>query len=70
MKFLDYIKQQRNEFVKVAGTYPVSEHLTLRTEIDSLLIAYDQMTGKLADSEAKTPENNNYSEQEYITFIA
>ena len=42
-KFLEYIKEQRNDFVRIAGTYSITGHLQLRTEIDSLLIAYDQM---------------------------
>lgn len=37
-----YLKQARWDFAKVAGKYPVEKHLELRTEIDSLLIAYDQ----------------------------
>lgn len=47
-EFLKFIKEQRNDFVKVAGTYDVSNHLKLRTEIDSLLIAYDQMEERLS----------------------
>ena len=42
--FEEYLKQARQEFVKVANGYTVSQHLKLRTAIDSLLIAYDQAT--------------------------
>lgn len=47
IEFLKYVKQQRNDFVKIAGTYSVGKHNKLRTEIDSLLIAYDQMAERL-----------------------
>lgn len=47
VSFLEYIEQQRDIFVNTAVKYTVSEHLELRTEIDSLLIAYDQMAEKL-----------------------
>jgi hypothetical protein len=40
--FEDYLKQARQDFAKVASEYTVTEHLKLRTAIDSLLIAYDQ----------------------------
>jgi hypothetical protein len=40
--FEDYLKQARQDFAKVASQYTVTEHLKLRTAIDSLLIAYDQ----------------------------
>jgi len=40
---LKYYKAQRESFVKVIKKYTVGEHLELRTEVDSLLIAYDQM---------------------------
>ena len=45
--FLEYIKEQREDFVKIVGQYPIRDHLELRTEIDSLLIAYDQMAERL-----------------------
>lgn len=41
--FLEYIINQRRDFVKIAVKYSVKNNLRLRTEIDSLLIAYDQM---------------------------
>ena len=40
--FEDYLKQARKDFAEVASEYTVTEHLKLRTAIDSLLIAYDQ----------------------------
>lgn len=42
--FKDYLKQARLDFIKVVQTYTVTEHLKLRTAIDSFLIAYDQAT--------------------------
>ena len=42
-QFLKECKETRAAFVKVAGTYNVSDNLKLRTEIDSLLIMYDQL---------------------------
>ncbi|MFZ2432510.1 MAG: hypothetical protein WAW57_15330 [Lutibacter sp.] len=44
--FENYLKQARNDFAKVAVKYTVTEHLELRTAIDSLLIAYDQAVAK------------------------
>jgi len=44
--FENYLKQARTDFAKVAGKYTVTEHLELRTAIDSLLIAYDQAVAK------------------------
>ena len=44
--FEDYLKQARKDFAKVASEYTVTEHLKLRTAIDSLLIAYDQAVNK------------------------
>lgn len=58
MGFLEYIKQQRNDFVKIAGTYTVTDHLKLRTEIDNLLIAYDQMSERLRVFENDSNENS------------
>ena len=55
--FLKYIANQRNEFARfVVLNYDVSGHLKLRTEIDSLLIAYDQMANKLKNEQAPTSE--------------
>jgi hypothetical protein len=42
-EFLKECKEVRNNFAKIAGQYTVSEHLKLRTEIDTLLIMYDQL---------------------------
>lgn len=41
--FEEYLIQARWDFAKVAEKYPVEQHLELRTAIDSLLIAYDQV---------------------------
>lgn len=42
-EFLKECKEVRNDFVAIAGLYTVDEHLVLRTEIDTLLIMYDQL---------------------------
>lgn len=44
--FYDEAIQTRKEFAKVAATYNVRDHLELRTEIDTLLIMYDQAIEK------------------------
>lgn len=49
--FLRYIHEQREEFVKIALTYTVDDHLELRTKIDDLIIAYDQMTTRIKEYE-------------------
>lgn len=46
-EFEDFVKRQRAEFSKVVSTYDPHGHNALRTESDSLLIAYDQMLDKL-----------------------
>jgi len=45
--FIDYLRDERNRFVKVAVKYDTHEYNELRTAIDSLLIAYDQAREKL-----------------------
>lgn len=46
--FKNYIENQRKEFARfVSENYTVDKHLQLRTQIDSLLIAYDKMHNKL-----------------------
>jgi len=46
--FIYYLSEQRRIFVStVKRTTSVSEDLELRTEIDSLLIAYDQAVEKI-----------------------
>ena len=40
--FETYLQQAREDFCKVAYKYNITDHLELRTEVDSLLIAYDQ----------------------------
>ena len=45
--FLKYIEAQRADFCRVARNYTVDFHNELRTEIDSLLIAYDQMKARI-----------------------
>lgn len=51
-EFLKECKEVRDNFAAIAGLYTVDEHLVLRTEIDSLLIMYDQLCERvrLADS--------------------
>lgn len=45
--FLKECKQVRNDFVRIAGQYSVKENLELRTEIDTLLIMYDQLCERI-----------------------
>lgn len=47
--FLKYIHEQREEFAKIALTYSVDDHLELRTKIDNLIIAYDQMAERVRE---------------------
>lgn len=51
-EFLKECKEVRDDFTAIAGLYTVDEHLVLRTEIDSLLIMYDQLCERVrvADS--------------------
>lgn len=44
--FYDEALQVRREFAQIAATYDVGKHNALRTEIDSLLIMYDQAIEK------------------------
>lgn len=57
-QFLKECKETRGNLAKVAGTYDVSNHLELRTEIDSLLIMYDQLCERVRLANADTGENN------------
>ena len=41
-EFLKECKETRDDFVKIAGQYSISDNLELRTKIDTLLIMYDQ----------------------------
>jgi hypothetical protein len=45
-EFEKYLKEARQRFCKEVNKYDVSDNLQLRTEIDSLLIAFDQATEK------------------------
>ncbi len=54
-EFLKEAKEVRNEFVKIAGQYSVREHLELRTEIDTLLIMYDQACERVRASTCNLP---------------
>ena len=42
-EFLNYIRSQRKAFAEIAYKYDPKKYLKLRTVIDDLLIAYDQM---------------------------
>lgn len=57
-QFLKECKETRDAFVKVAGTYNISDNLELRTEIDSLLIMYDQLCERVRLADVDTGENN------------
>jgi len=70
-KFEDYLKQERKCFSKVASEYTVTEHLKLRTAIDSLLIAYDQavnQVNKMRISEQKAKEQADLY-QDFFNFL-
>ena len=45
--FETYLQQAREDFCKVAHKYTITDHLELRTAVDSLLIAYDQVVEAL-----------------------
>lgn len=47
-EFIEYLKEERKQFARVASHYNVTNHRILRTQIDSLLIAYDQAVGCLS----------------------
>lgn len=49
--FLDECKEIRNNFAGFVGQYSVGEHLKLRTQIDSLLIMYDQLCERVRVNE-------------------
>ena len=81
-EFLKEAKEVRNEFVKIAGQYSVGEHLELRTEIDTLLIMYDQACERVrVGSKPETSESTcnlqivrvstweNASESDKLPFI-
>ena len=49
--FKDYLLEARREFVEVvAARYTVTDHLELRTAVDSFLIAYDQAATRVAEN--------------------
>lgn len=58
-EFLEEAKEVRNKFVKIAGQYSVSEHLELRTEIDTLLIMYDQACERVRVGSKSEPSENS-----------
>ena len=40
--FNKYLSDSRRDFAAQTAKYPVSEHLELRTQVDTFLIAFDQ----------------------------
>ena len=73
LTFLECVKEQRSSFAKIAATYTVSEHLDLRTEIDSLLIIYDQMAerlGALANKESASDKPEHETLGSVINWVA
>ena len=56
MDFIEYVKEERRKFVRIASIYSVEDHTLLRTKIDDLLIAYDQMVEKLENETKRTKE--------------
>src|SRR5690606_34724402 len=68
--FYGYIKNQRKEFVKEVINIPQSkETLKLRTECDSLLIAYDQMKDRIVELERALQKILNQAEMEKDKFL-
>lgn len=56
--FIKFLKEQRRRFSNVVSFYGVGEHKILRTESDSLLVAYDQAI----DYVEKTASGKNIKE--------
>ena len=52
-QFLKECKEARDDFAKIARQYNVGDHLELRTEIDSLLIMYDQLCERVRVANTK-----------------
>jgi len=49
--FKHYLEDSRIKMCRVASKYNVKEHNELRTEIDSFLIAYDQVCAEYTKNE-------------------
>jgi len=47
-EFIEYLKEERRQMARVASGYMIDSHRILRTQIDSLLIAYDQAVERLS----------------------
>jgi hypothetical protein len=62
--FIKFLKDQRKRFASVVSKYTVTEHRILRTEVASLLIAYDQAVDFVEDKNKElselTDELNNW----------
>ena len=52
-QFLKECKEVRDDFAKIARQYNVCDNLELRTEIDSLLIMYDQLCERVRVANVK-----------------
>lgn len=48
-EFIEYLKEERRQMARVASHYTVDSHRILRTQIDSLLIAYDEAVERLIE---------------------
>ena len=64
LEFIKYLKEERRQMARIASRYTVNNHRILRTQIDSLLIAYDQAVERLSlfdvvVSEAELCDNPN-----------
>ena len=59
--FTQEAKEVREELVEIVGTYSVSEHLKLRTAIDSLLIMYDQALQMLSERKSSTEVDKQHN---------
>jgi hypothetical protein len=67
--FKKYLKQARQDFAKVVSKYTVTEHLELRTAIDSLLIAYGQATDKAINFTDSSLQLKHRQEIEFEKWI-
>jgi hypothetical protein len=52
-EFIHECKEARNALVKIVGLYGIDDHLLLRTEIDSLLVMYDQLCERVLSADVK-----------------
>ena len=68
-QFIKEAKEVRESFVEIAGQYSISDNLKLRTEIDSLLIMYDQALQMLSERQTSTEVVRSFSKQDMIDVL-